>query len=60
MESWHARLFINAMAELVRVEGMKAENEACKHRDESPKYGEDDFSYVASAMESIGHELANS
>lgn len=53
MESWRARLLLQAQAVLVRVEGMKAENSQREHRGESMAYTEDDFEDKACEIDDV-------
>ena len=60
MEGWQAGMFLQAQAEIVNVEGMKAENEMRKSQGLPPKYSETDFNNSAGAIEQIAMELRQS
>lgn len=57
MEGWQLRLFLEAQAEIVRVEGMKAENMRRQYLGECVFYAEDDFRGVAGEIERLAREI---
>jgi len=59
MEDWQVRLFLEAQAELVRVEGMKAENAQRAQYGESMTYSEGHFEEKAQAIEYLSREIGN-
>jgi hypothetical protein len=58
LESHHLQLNILAQAELVRVEGMKAENKIAELEGRPLPYGEDDFHSMANAIEIMAREFS--
>ena len=46
-------------AEVARMEGYKADNQARVHRGEYAVYGEEDFNLIAFELEKLCHEMAN-
>lgn len=57
MQDWQTQLFLEAQAELVRVEGMKALNAQRLRLDESLAYGEDAFEEKALEIERLAREI---
>lgn len=57
MEKQILEIQIQAMAVVVRVEGMKADNQQREHRQESLAYVESDFERAACELESLWQEL---
>jgi len=52
MEDWQVQLQLQAMAVMVRVEGMKADNEQLRATNEPPLYNGEDFERMACEIES--------
>lgn len=57
MKDWQVRLQMQAMAAMIRVEGMKAENMQRAHRGESMAFAEDDFEMIAKEVDVLAHEI---
>lgn len=57
MEDWQLRLQIEAMAIMVNVEGMKAENRSRRRKDQAEAYGEDAFFELAEALDFKASQL---
>jgi hypothetical protein len=60
MNAHQTRLFLCAQAELVRVEGMKAENARFAVLGETPVYREDAFLSSAAEIDRLAMEIVNS
>ena len=58
MDNHTARIFAFIQAELVRVEGMKAENVHREMLGEGPAYGEEAFGIAAAHIESLAREIS--
>lgn len=60
MNSQNLQLQIQAMAVMVRVDGMKAENQSRQYYGEGPAYHDDSFEIMAceldGIMQSVSHE----
>ena len=56
MHDWQVPIFIAAMAEVARMEGMKAENEQRKACGSSMAYVESDFSEIAIALDALSRD----
>jgi len=59
MEDWQVKLQIQAMALMVEVEGMKAENTHRKDCGLSLAYCGDSFDIVAAQLNNLAHEMCN-
>ena len=59
LQDWQVKLQLQAMACMVRVEGMKAENQYCKIYNRNPAYSEGRFAEEAQQIESIAQEICN-
>lgn len=57
MDNHTARMFAFVMAEVARVEGMKAENAHRAACGEGPAYGEEAFGIAAAHIESLAREI---
>ena len=57
MEDWQVKLQIDAMAYLVEMEGMNAENIIRESKGESLAYTAEDFNYIASEMRNLAHHI---
>ena len=58
MDNHTARIFAFIQAELVRVEGMKAENARSLFFNESPTWGQAAFDQAAAHIESLAREIS--
>lgn len=59
MNNGVARLFVQALAEHARVEGMKVENAGRASSNLAPAYGEDDFNHSANRLEEISRDMGD-
>ena len=57
MEGWQAAIFLHAQAQLVIVEGMKAENSNRERRGEAQAYSEDDFYSIGFHIDTLANSM---
>jgi hypothetical protein len=60
MKAHQTFLYSLILAEMVKVEGMKAENAAALFHGHAPKYWEDAFAQVTGSIENYAQQLINS
>ena len=57
MRDWQVPLYVQALAEVAKMEAMKALNQYREIRGESQAYGEDAFLRIAFELETISRDL---
>ena len=57
MEDWQIKLYLEAQAEMVRVDGMKAENMHRQQNGESMAYTNEDFMLCAHNIELLARQI---
>jgi hypothetical protein len=58
MQDWQVQLMLQAQAVIVRVEGMKAENQHCLFKNMAPTYTFDYFYSAADEINGIAQAMA--
>jgi len=56
MLDWQVEIFISAMAEVARMEGMKSENKQREALGQSMAYVERDFSEIAATLDALAEK----
>lgn len=57
LEEWQLKIYLQAQAEMIRVEGMKVENSQRVLRGEAAAYSEEAFCVSADEIDRLAHEI---